>query len=250
MRTAVVVINKNGEALAERLKKTIKGAKVINIKTPLYRKKSLTDITEKIFSDYGGVVFCAAVGIVVRVISPFIKNKHSDPAVVCVDTAGRYAISVLSGHEGGANSLAYKVAASLGAHPVITTGSEVHRKFIVGVGCRRGIETYRVKKAIKAVLRSNNLTLRQVRLAATVDLKKDEKGLISACEILGLPLVFFSREQITRFRTDGRGSEIVKRNIGVYGVCEPCALLAGRRTKLISPKQIIDGVTVAVAKES
>lgn len=63
-------------------------------------------------------------GICIRAIAPHIEDKHKDPAVVCVDSTGRYAVSVLSGHIGGANGLTRYVASILGAEPVITTRSD------------------------------------------------------------------------------------------------------------------------------
>ncbi|MBI4745603.1 MAG: cobalt-precorrin 5A hydrolase, partial [Deltaproteobacteria bacterium] len=60
----------------------------------------IKDASEKVFSEYDGLVFIMATGIVVRVIAPFIKGKDVDPAVVVVDEAGRFAVSLLSGHLG------------------------------------------------------------------------------------------------------------------------------------------------------
>ena len=67
-----------------------------------------------------------AAGIVVRSIAPYLKGKDTDPAVVVVDEAGRFAISLLSGHLGGANELARGVAKILGGTAVITTATDVH----------------------------------------------------------------------------------------------------------------------------
>ncbi len=69
-------------------------------------------------------VFIGAMGICVRTIAPLIEEKHSDPAVVCIDSLGQHAISVLSGHVGGANELTRVIAALLGAREVITTQSD------------------------------------------------------------------------------------------------------------------------------
>lgn len=66
-----------------------------------------------------------SVGMTVRLMAPLMKDKHTDPAVVAVDDAGRFAVSVLSGHVGGANELASRVAATLGCQPVITTASDL-----------------------------------------------------------------------------------------------------------------------------
>lgn len=70
------------------------------------------------------LVFIGAMGICVRLIAPVVRDKHADPAVVCVDSAGQFAISVMSGHLGGANELTRRVARILGARPVITTQSD------------------------------------------------------------------------------------------------------------------------------
>ena len=78
----------------------------------------------KRWKDFDAFIFIGAMGICVRTISPYIKDKYDDPAVVCVDTFGLNAISVLSGHVGGANELTQTVAGVLGASPVITTQSD------------------------------------------------------------------------------------------------------------------------------
>ncbi|MBO4906089.1 MAG: precorrin-4 C(11)-methyltransferase [Bacteroidaceae bacterium] len=74
--------------------------------------------------DNDAIVFVGALGICVRKLQGLINNKHTDPAVVCVDTTGRWVIPVLSGHVGGANDLARRIAAAIGAEAVITTQSD------------------------------------------------------------------------------------------------------------------------------
>ena len=78
----------------------------------------------KRWKDFDAFVFIGAMGICVRTISPYIKDKHEDPAVACVDTMGLHVVSVLSGHIGGANELTQTIAGVLGANPVITTQSD------------------------------------------------------------------------------------------------------------------------------
>ena len=87
----------------------------------------LADAVSLGFHRYKGHVFFMAAGIVVRMIAPHLSGKTVDPAVVVVDDRARHAISLLSGHIGGANDLARRVAASLGAAAVITTASDVNR---------------------------------------------------------------------------------------------------------------------------
>jgi cobalt-precorrin 5A hydrolase/precorrin-3B C17-methyltransferase len=76
------------------------------------------------FGECEGVVCFLAVGAVVRLIAPLLRGKGTDPGVVCVDEARRYAVPVIGAHGGGANELARRVAAALGAEAVITTGSD------------------------------------------------------------------------------------------------------------------------------
>ena len=91
-------------------------------------KPDFTLIQQKSFSsvDYtaiDAIVFIGALGICVRMIAPIVNDKYTDPAVICVDSVGRNAISVLSGHIGGANQLCEEVAHIIGARAVVTTQS-------------------------------------------------------------------------------------------------------------------------------
>jgi len=79
---------------------------------------------DKRWKEFDAFIFIGAMGICVRTIAPFIKDKHEDPAVICVDSMGNHVVSVLSGHVGGANDLTRHVAAVLGAEPVVTTLSD------------------------------------------------------------------------------------------------------------------------------
>ena len=78
-----------------------------------------------------GIVFVGACGIAVRAVAPYVASKMHDPAVVCVDEAGRWAISLLSGHVGGANDLARRIARIVGATPVVTTATDVRGAFAI-----------------------------------------------------------------------------------------------------------------------
>lgn len=76
------------------------------------------------WKNFDAFIFIGAMGICVRTIAPYVEDKHTDPAVVCVDSLGMNAISVLSGHIGGANDLTQEVASIIGANPIITTQSD------------------------------------------------------------------------------------------------------------------------------
>lgn len=93
----------------------------------------LSKLMADIFSHYEGFIFIMATGIVVRVIAPYIQDKRIDPGIIVMDENGKYAISLLSGHIGGANELAKLISLAIGAEPVITTATDVGGKPAVDV---------------------------------------------------------------------------------------------------------------------
>ena len=112
MKVAIIQISEAGADIALSLQREF-SAQII----------SRTEVGKQ-WKKFDAFVFIGAMGICVRTIAPYIKDKHEDPAVVCVDSMGLNAISVLSGHIGGANNLAREVAALIGAREVITTQSD------------------------------------------------------------------------------------------------------------------------------
>jgi len=80
----------------------------------------------EVFNQYNGHILIMSTGIVVRIIAPLIQHKTKDPAVVVIDEKGLHAISLLSGHIGGANELALKIAEITAAEPVITTATDIN----------------------------------------------------------------------------------------------------------------------------
>ena len=93
--------------------------------------------TREAFARSDALLFVSACGIAVRAIAPFVRDKLSDPAVVCVDEAGSFAVSLLSGHVGGANKLARRVARACGGQAVVTTATDVNEAFAVDVWAAR-----------------------------------------------------------------------------------------------------------------
>ncbi|NOK59453.1 MAG: hypothetical protein GFH27_549283n87 [Chloroflexi bacterium AL-W] len=87
--------------------------------------ESIRQVLQTAFRQHSGLVCIMASGIVVRDLAPLLHSKHHDPGVVVVDQTGRYAISLLGGHKGGANQLALDVAQHLGGEAVLTTSSDV-----------------------------------------------------------------------------------------------------------------------------
>ncbi|HLI41161.1 MAG TPA: precorrin-3B C(17)-methyltransferase [Streptosporangiaceae bacterium] len=332
------------------------------------------------FGECDGLVCFLAAGATVRLLAPLLAGKGSDPGVVCVDEALRYAVPVLGAHAGGANSLARRVAASLGAEPVITTASEaagypaldelgadlgfttepgsdlasvgaavlsgervtitvdgpewplpalppnvvpaarpepgvpaiivsdrvppfaspacssapasvpsarggppeatgparaklprsassapgepgageagprvVYRppSLVVGVGASRGVSAAEAGTLVDEALADAGLSPRSVRLAASIDLKSDEDGLVRAAGERGWPLAFFPAADLAAVRVP-HPSEAVRAATGTPSVAEAAALLGARQGGgggvLVVAKRAGARATVAVAR--
>ncbi|MDO5146249.1 MAG: cobalt-precorrin 5A hydrolase [Eubacteriales bacterium] len=117
MTTAYFYLTAEGESLAHRLAAGHPG--------DLYGKENFKENLRRGFSRYDYLVCIMATGIVVRILAPLITHKTKDPGVVVLDQRGRHAISLLSGHLGGANELARKMALLSGGEAVITTATDV-----------------------------------------------------------------------------------------------------------------------------
>lgn len=322
MKCACIAYTKAGEAVAKRIKDGI--GDVTIFKNSGY-DGGIKSIMGYIFESYGRIVFVCAAGIAVRMTAPYLKDKTKDPAVVVVDDMGRYAISLLSGHIGGANELAGEVAGILGAEAVITTASDIRsiesvdmfakrygleienmkdvkditaimvnggainfvseikasinygniseseyegcilitskekvqcsklfcilrpKNLNIGLGCRRGKSKEEILKAVQEVFKANNLSIKSVKSVSSIDIKKNETGIIEACEALACRFNIFSAKDIRPVEDRFDKSPFVESVVGVSSVAEPCACLAGG--KLIVKRTAYDGVTVAVARE-
>ena len=279
----------------------------------------------ELFDSADALIFVGAAGIALRSVAPHVKSKKTDPAVLCLDELGTWVIPLLSGHIGGANALARTLAETLGAQCVLTTATDVNRRFSVdtwatergwhiasmaaakavsaailegdvpllselpvagelapglvrgekgsvgiymgwekkepfdttlrlvprvlhlGVGCRRGTEEEAIRAAVDGVLEKWNIDPAAVCCAASIDLKKDEEGLLSFCAHRAWPLSFYSAEELKAVPGAFTPSEFVTKVTGVDNVCERSALLGADR--LIVKKTAVNGVTVALAAE-
>ncbi len=112
----VFYLTRQGRALAERIVRHCPGAARLRFSAQVVKSR---------WAKGNSLVFIMATGIVVRTIAPFLKDKRIDPAVVVLDEGGEHAISLVSGHLGGANALARDIAKIVGAKPVLTTASDV-----------------------------------------------------------------------------------------------------------------------------
>lgn len=166
---AVWAITPNGVLMAKKLVKRLPDVELFisgkltdkSFATTSFR--SLSEALANAFYRYTGHIFIMSSGIVVRVIAPLIRSKIHDPAIVVVDDRGNHAISLLSGHLGGANALAIKVAELIGARPVITTATDVNQIVAIDVLAKEKqlyIETPQSIKTVNmALLKGENIYL-------------------------------------------------------------------------------------------
>ena len=131
----VAAFTRDGAALALRIARELGGEAWASARYAgngvLPMEGTVSDWARQRFLPGNELVFVSACGIAVRAVAPFVKSKQSDPAVVCLDDQGQFVISLLSGHLGGANQLARRIAAVTGGTPVVTTATDVHGKTAV-----------------------------------------------------------------------------------------------------------------------
>ncbi|MDE6036115.1 MAG: cobalamin biosynthesis protein [Ruminococcus sp.] len=172
---------------------------------------SLPELIGKNFNNYNGIIFICSCGIAVRVISPYIQSKTTDPAVIVIDDGGNFVIPVLSGHIGGANRLAEIIAEKLGAIPVITTATDTGKKF--------SPDSFAV---------SNNLIIEDIgisKIIASEILDNKETGLVSDFKCINIP------SEIVNDKNCSTGIYIGNRNIKPFPV-----------TLRLIPKNIVIGI--------
>ena len=310
--------------------------------------RSLHEIVAEWFtkSAADAIIFVGATGIAVRAIAPFICGKAVDPAVLVIDEAGRYVISLLSGHLGGANALARTAASLIEAEPIITTATDAESAFAVdtfakengflltdlrkakevsakvlrgeklriysdipmerlvqrparheaelvsaqdidradivisyrthilkpaekssqaiglrliakrvhvGLGARKGVTQAEVAAAVATCLEDADIDPRAVVALASIDLKKQEAGILAYSYESGVPFVTYTAEELRTVEGAFAGSSFVQSVTGVANVCERAAAYAAGRSghaEVLVHKTIHGNVTTAVAVEA
>jgi len=345
---SIVSVTKKGTALGQRLRalwpesQLHAPAKFLVEPETTERPYDVTvgEVVEKLFNEDRPLALIMATGIAVRAIAPHLKHKTADPAVVVLDERGENVISLLSGHIGGANTLAQKIGALVGALPVVTTASDVShgiapdtlaarygwqvepgsdltglaaalvngdpvgvlqdsgesdwqstlsgnatvyrtvesltqgrvsarmiitnrvveldpgapwvifrpRNLIIGLGCNRGTAAGEISRAIDIVLGKNGLSPLSIASLASVDLKKDEPGLLEYSKTHEIPLQFYPAGKLAEVTVPSGPSGYALAATGTPSVAEAAALLASGADGLLVEKQAVGGqVTVAVA---
>jgi cobalt-precorrin 5A hydrolase len=241
------IVRSAAEKLGRHLERSL-GGKLYGLATD--DGKSNREAFATCYASHHQWILVMATGIAVRYLQGLPKDKTTDPAIVVLDEGCRFAIALLSGHEGGANRVAYRVANVTGAVPVITTATETLKPLVVGIGCRKGTSSEKIDAAVHGALSKISRARNEIREVATIDLKAGEPGLLEWCEENDLSLRIIPQTLIEQRPWVTAPSSWVRENIGVDGVCEPCALLATFRGRLVLSKTSLDGVAIAIAEES
>jgi cobalt-precorrin 5A hydrolase len=246
---SVISLTPAGRDLAARLRPHLNNAEY------LHRPRPFRDTVQGRFRVGHRLVLICATGIAVRTLAPVLGNKHSDPAVLVLDEAGRFVIPLLSGHEGGANDWADRLSRRIGARCVITSARTYTSPILVaGMGCEQRCPMESLADLMESTLAGHDLEASSVSAIASIDLKRNEPGLLQLAERLEIPAFFYPAATLLRYtKRLSRISELVYRETGCYGVAEAAALshaerMAGQRAELLIVKQKNARATFALAR--
>ena len=166
MRAALFAFSRGGCATARRVMAALPEAAFVCYTMERFQEPEFLPLDKAAygacFSAMDALIFVGACGIAVREIAPYIQSKKTDPAVLCIDEAGRFVIPLLSGHIGGANALAAALAERLDATAVVTTATDVRGKFAVDAWAARhgcAISGMGLAKAVSAAILEGDIPL-------------------------------------------------------------------------------------------
>ena len=136
-KVSILAITKNGISIGTKLNEIFPGwdlfapSKFSDDKRVNWYDEPTSEKIIQLFKNNNAIICIFSLGAVIRLIAPYLKDKKTDPAVLVIDDKANFVISVLSGHLGGANELAFTVAEKLNATPVITTAADVNKTIAV-----------------------------------------------------------------------------------------------------------------------
>lgn len=344
LKVALITLTHGGLQLADKLREYNPNIEIFTHRKCQYEyvkliELPLRDNIKGLMDEYDMLVFIMATGIVVRLIAPYIKHKSIDPGVIVIDEQGKYVISLLSGHLGGANEYTRELAEFLHAHPVITTASDVNntmavdimamklncyiddfedakivtsnivngdnigiisnsnididlpKQFItidnhnvsqsidkhnikglividynkieadipisylykkditLGIGCRRGKTREEITKELVPLLKREDINIKSISRISTVEVKKDEVGIIELARTLKVPMDIITIDRIMEIQHLFEGSKFVEKTIGVTCVSEPCGYISSNKGDCILNKVKANGITISLWKD-
>ncbi|HXH01811.1 MAG TPA: cobalamin biosynthesis protein [Candidatus Competibacteraceae bacterium] len=245
----IVSLTAPGAALAERLLVLMPDAE------HLHRPQPFQETVQTRFQAGHALVLIMACGIAVRTLASVLQDKYRDPPVLVLDEHGHHVIPLLAGHEGGANAWGERLARDLGGQCVITGARRYTDPVLVaGMGCERGCPEAVLRELLEHSLGEHGLYPGQLAALASIEIKRDEAGLLALAQRLGVPAVFYPAGQLDAYAARlTQRSEIVRRETGCYGVAEAAALahaeaLTGTAAELLIPKRKNARATFALAR--
>lgn len=327
MNLKVIAFTKNGIKLSKRICKILeKKSHTVEVFVGTGENKTtLKDFCKNGFKSADGLIFVGATGIAVRGIAPYIKNKTTDPAVVVIDDTGKFVISLLSGHIGGANMLTETIAKQLKSTSVITTATDnndvwaiddfatknnyaivntrkiksissrllsrkdvtlytdfditselpknvsltdevleadiiisdvncefeeimlVPKIYSIGIGCKKGTKVSELYNFVMDTLAKEYINPKAVECVASIDIKAEERAIVSLANKLKAPYLTFSSTTLNRVKGEFTSSEFVKKTVGTDNVCER-ASVRGNNGNLVVKKTSFEGMTIAISK--
>lgn len=158
---AVISVTNQGSVLAAKIAAQLPGETKVyaregrNLALEAEEYTDLSQLVQSLFPHVSGLICVMAAGIAVRTIAPLLVHKSQDPALVVLDEKGEFAISLVSGHLGGANELARTVASITGGMPVITTATDVQQVMapdIFAIHLGLDIESFEDAKDVAALI--------------------------------------------------------------------------------------------------
>lgn len=339
---AIVALTRRGSCLGHRLQSLLPGVDLY-LPEKFARADSINEYTysfpvkniiNNLFHRYRHMLLIMAVGAAVRILAPVIRSKQGDPGVVVLDEMGIFAVSLLSGHAGGGNTLARKVSSLLCAQAVVTTASEVSatlpadilgiefgwkldnsadvknvasciingdrvgiyqgageknwrdsytpwpanihiyrdtkslfkskckaviiisdrlitsqkalqdkftliyrpQSLVLGIGCNRNTKADDIEKAVSQLFKRKRLSMGSIRNIATIDIKRNEKGLLEFAKKYNLNIQYFNKNELSKATTVSYASPTAMRYTGTPNVCEAAAILSSGNSPVIIPK--------------
>ena len=125
----------------------------------------------------------------------------------------------------------------------------IPKNIVIGIGCRKETSEEKIASAVKQCLKQEQIDVRAVAAVASIDLKKEEKGLVDFCKRLSVPFLTYTAEELGKAEGSFAVSAFVEKVTGVSCVCERSAVVAAKGS-LLCHKKVFDGVTVAVARKN
>lgn len=194
MRLSIISFTENGKWLSERIAKLLEKKLEVELYTKceagiedntfsdiLFVKTSVRDWAKEQMQERNSLLFIGACGIAVRTVAPHLTDKLHDAPVLVMDEKGKYVIPILSGHMGGANGLANYIAEKTGAEAVITTATDINKKFAVDLFAKRN-SLYIANKDGIVKISSKVLAGKEITISI-------ETGHEIICEEIGIQIV-------------------------------------------------------------